>query len=272
MFWPQQSVFQNQSCSLHSTPEPPQEQEENQGVLNLEGLSVSWPRAPGPACGLECGWACEQRALNLCGHMGGRGREGPAQHRPGWDLPTLAAFLPPNLFFFFLRKGLSLVWLVILSETELWKSPKLDGEQAPPPCPSSLTNLITIGLSSQFTGELEAQGTPSKLRIKFTCLSLWGVGNATDLYFTPPLVAQMVKNLPSMQETWVRCWVRKIPRRKKWQLTPVFLPGESHGQRTLAGYSSWGCKSDTTERLNHYHLTWLLCRIIFSPFFIFFSW
>ena len=186
---------------------------------------------------------------------------------PHWLLSCLQIF-----FFFFLRKGLSLVWLVILSETELWKSPKLDGEQAPPPCPSSLTNLITIGLSSQFTGELEAQGTPSKLRIKFTCLSLWGVGNATDLYFTPPLAAQMVKNLPSMQETWVRCWVRKIPRRKKWQLTPVFLPGESHGQRTLAGYSSWGCKSDTTERLNHYHLTWLLCRIIFRPFFIFFSW
>ena len=34
-------------------------------------------------------------------------------------------------------------------------------------------------------------------------------------------------------------WVRKIPWRRKWQPTPVFLPGESHGQRSLAGYSPW---------------------------------
>ena len=40
--------------------------------------------------------------------------------------------------------------------------------------------------------------------------------------------------------------------RRKWQPTPVFLPGKSHGQRSLVGYSSpWGCKeSDTTERLH----------------------
>ena len=39
----------------------------------------------------------------------------------------------------------------------------------------------------------------------------------------------------------------KIPWRKTWQPTPVFLPGESHGQRSLAGYSLWGCKElDTT--------------------------
>ena len=43
-------------------------------------------------------------------------------------------------------------------------------------------------------------------------------------------------------------WVMKIPWRRKWQPTPVFLPGESHGKRSLAGYSPWGCKeSDTTE-------------------------
>ena len=39
--------------------------------------------------------------------------------------------------------------------------------------------------------------------------------------------------------------------KKKWQPTPVFLPGKSHGQRSLAGYSPWGRKrSDTTERLS----------------------
>ena len=35
-------------------------------------------------------------------------------------------------------------------------------------------------------------------------------------------------------------WVRKIPWRREWQTTPVFLPGESHGQRSLESYSSWG--------------------------------
>ena len=46
-------------------------------------------------------------------------------------------------------------------------------------------------------------------------------------------------------------WVRKIPWRRKWHPTQVFLPGKSHGQRSLVGYSPWGRKeSDTTERLH----------------------
>ena len=47
-------------------------------------------------------------------------------------------------------------------------------------------------------------------------------------------------------------WVRKIPWRRKWQPAPVFLPGKSYGQRTLAGCSPWNCKeSDTSEWLNN---------------------
>ena len=43
-------------------------------------------------------------------------------------------------------------------------------------------------------------------------------------------------------------WVRKVPWRRAWQPTPVFLPGESHGQRSLVGYSPWGHKKlDMTE-------------------------
>ena len=43
-------------------------------------------------------------------------------------------------------------------------------------------------------------------------------------------------------------WVGKIPRRRKWPPIPVFLPGESHGQRSLAGHNPGGHKeSDTTE-------------------------
>ena len=45
------------------------------------------------------------------------------------------------------------------------------------------------------------------------------------------------------------CW------RRNWQPTPVLLPGESHGGRSLVGYSPWGCEeSDTTERL-HFHFS-----------------
>ena len=47
-------------------------------------------------------------------------------------------------------------------------------------------------------------------------------------------------------------WVGKMPWRRKWQPTPVFLPGKSHGQRSLVGDSPWGQKeSDTTEWLNN---------------------
>ena len=61
-------------------------------------------------------------------------------------------------------------------------------------------------------------------------------------------VAQTVKRLPTMQETRFSPWVGKIPWRREWQPTPVFLPGEFHGWRSLAGYRAWSCKeSDMTE-------------------------
>ena len=49
-------------------------------------------------------------------------------------------------------------------------------------------------------------------------------------------VALVVKNPPANAED-IRDWVRTIPWRRAWQPTPVFLLGESHGQRSLAGYS-----------------------------------
>ena len=90
------------------------------------------------------------------------------------------------------------------------------------------------------------------------------------------LVAQMVKNLPSRQKTWIQSLLGRspgegngnelhrhfilssfslifslIPWRREWQPNPVsFFPGENHGQRSLAVYSPWGPKeSDRTERL-----------------------
>ena len=58
-------------------------------------------------------------------------------------------------------------------------------------------------------------------------------------------------------------WVRKIPWNRKWQPTPLYLPGKFQGQRSLAGYSPWGRKElDMTERLyihththTHTHIT-----------------
>ena len=54
------------------------------------------------------------------------------------------------------------------------------------------------------------------------------------------LVAQTVKNLPAVQETQVLSLGQKFPCRRKWLPTPVFLPGEFHGQRSLIGYSPRG--------------------------------
>ena len=62
-------------------------------------------------------------------------------------------------------------------------------------------------------------------------------------------MAQTVKNLPAMQEIHgLDPWVGEIPWRREWLPTPVFLPGEFHGQRNLVGYSPWGHKeSDMSE-------------------------
>ena len=77
-------------------------------------------------------------------------------------------------------------------------------------------------------------------------LSVWLSGTS--------LMAQWVKNPPQYRRHRRRRfipWVRKIPWRKKWQPTPVFLPEKFHGQRSLVDCSSKGHKdSDRTERLN----------------------
>ena len=72
----------------------------------------------------------------------------------------------------------------------------------------------------------------------------------------------MVKNLPAMQEYRFDPWVRKIPWKKKWLQTSVFLPGDFHRQRSLVGYSSWGRKKlDTTDQLTH---TFKCCSVKIS--------
>ena len=49
-----------------------------------------------------------------------------------------------------------------------------------------------------------------------------------------------------MVKSACNAWVGKIPWKRKWQPTPVFLPGKSHGWRSLAGYSPWSYKESNT--------------------------
>ena len=74
--------------------------------------------------------------------------------------------------------------------------------------------------------------------------------------YVASLVAESVKNPPTMQETQVQFLSWEDPVEKGMQTTPEFLPRQSHGQRSLAGYSPWTQKeSDTTE---HTHITTLI--------------
>ena len=57
----------------------------------------------------------------------------------------------------------------------------------------------------------------------------------------------MIKNPPAMQETWVQSLGWEDPWRREWLHTPIFLPGELHGQRSLVVYSPWVAESDMTE-------------------------
>ena len=80
--------------------------------------------------------------------------------------------------------------------------------------------------------------------------------------------SSVVKNLPAHAgatgDAGFNPWVRKLPWRRKWQHTPVFLPGESHGQRSLAGYSPQGGKRVrhdwVTEYACYYQSTGWECR------------
>ena len=74
------------------------------------------------------------------------------------------------------------------------------------------------------------------------------------------LVAQTVKRLPAMQEIRVHSWVGKIPWRRKWQPTPVFLPGKSHGRQSLIEYRPRGSKKVRQDRATSLSLSLSLKR------------
>ena len=83
--------------------------------------------------------------------------------------------------------------------------------------------------------------------------------NTPKIYIVLPKTLNSLRGSPSVKNIHLQCrtpqfnpWVRKIPWRREWEPTPVFLPGKFRGQRSLVGYSPYGCKElDTTERLAH---------------------
>ena len=80
-------------------------------------------------------------------------------------------------------------------------------------------------------------------------LHIWSLGHKQEMLLVEVLLEKGFPGSTGSEESacqFRRCrfdpWIGKIPLRRKWQPTPVFLPGKSHGQRSLVGYSPWGCK------------------------------
>ena len=98
--------------------------------------------------------------------------------------------------------------------------------------------------------------------------SKWNILNKVNFFFFALLVITMFHWLRQLS-VCLQCgrprfspWIGKIPWRRKWQSTPGLLPGKSHGQRRVVGYSPWVRKeSDTTEWL-HFHFHHVPCQML----------
>ena len=126
----------------------------------------------------------------------------------------------------------------------------------------ALRDVCVFGICPQKTvAPLSGVGTVSVSRHcqMFPVVRVGGGGeNCPGWRTTIETTTAQLVNLPTMQETQ-RCrfdhWVRKIPWRRAWQSTPVFLPGEFYGQRSLVGYSPWSGKDlDMTKVIDHAHI------------------
>ena len=94
-------------------------------------------------------------------------------------------------------------------------------------------------LQSLPSGSSQPDRKPDKGKIlKVLNIFWWKVGNETRL----PWWLSSREPTCQCRRHGFNPWVRKIPWRRKWQPTPVFLPGESHAQRSLGGYSPWGLR------------------------------
>ena len=110
-------------------------------------------------------------------------------------------------------------------------------------------------------GWCQTSGTElvSNTRCQTSCFMTLFLAMPRDRWLA--VVAQMVKNMPEMQVTWFNPWAGKIPWRREWQPTPVFLPGESHGQRTKLQAAVHGVTKNRTQ-LNDYTHSHVTCGIL----------
>ena len=78
-------------------------------------------------------------------------------------------------------------------------------------------------------------------------------------------MAQIIRNPPAIPEIWIQTLEKENPLKKGMAITPVFLPGKFHGQRSLAGYSPWGHKeSDMTECLTYFSIIRVILNMLAS--------
>ena len=128
-----------------------------------------------------------------------------------------------------------------------------------------LAKLISISTEQHpiFCPPHLATTPPLSVSMNLTTLSTLYKWDYMVLVFCDQLISLGIRDFPGGSDGKSIClqcrrpgfdpWVGKIPWRRKWQPTPVLLPGKSHGQRSLAGCSPWGHKeSDMTEQL-HFH-------------------
>ena len=128
----------------------------------------------------------------------------------------------------------------------------------PPPPFSSEAMLVEISLQPLLDQMLPTL-RPTSLFLPCSSLSCFGYFSIEHLCIFSGCPWWLSGREPTCQCRRCRFnpWVRKIPWIRKWQPTPgvawrIFLPGESHGQRSLMGYSPWSCKElETTEQLNN---------------------
>ena len=115
--------------------------------------------------------------------------------------------------------------------------------------PSSASPRHLLFLSYQIHGMIQATGDSGHI------CKVWLLNNPIML----PRWHSGKESICPCRRYWRRRfnpWVRKIPWRRKWQPTPVFLPGKSHGQRSLEGYSPWGRpKKSWTQLSMHTHIS-----------------
>ena len=127
-------------------------------------------------------------------------------------------------------------FFTIWATREAHGSPPKQGH--PPPGPQN--NDPAPGGNSGKDEKLWCKGWEWEKELWYQMLGGWACrgGRRTDLVIS----SWNLTTVPAVQETQVQSLVRKIPWRREWPPSPVFWPGNSHGQRNLGGYSSWDCK------------------------------